>query len=52
MSPLIFLLVMFVGFGIFGLVSERESRTRRRAELRRTIEEPIAALPRRKRGPW
>jgi hypothetical protein len=40
MTPLIILLVVFAGFGIYGAISDRaDDRARRRKALRHTIEQ-------------
>lgn len=46
MAPLVLLIMMFVGFGVYGVLSERSLVVDRRAELRQTLEDVIIERPR------
>ncbi|MCY1060339.1 MULTISPECIES: hypothetical protein [Nannocystis] len=55
MSPLVFLLLLFVAFGLFGLISDRMDRTAkvRRVDVERrvTLKHLVPAHPRGGRSP-
>ncbi|MBZ5713772.1 hypothetical protein [Nannocystis pusilla] len=55
MSPLVFLLLLFVAFGLFGLISDRIDRKtqirRVGVERRVTLEHLVPAHPRGRRWP-
>lgn len=46
MTPVLLLIVMFVCFGVYGVLSERSLVVDRRAELRQTLEDVIIERPR------